>query len=220
MQKIAFIVSGNGSLFMSSVRLSNIIRSQVAFLMIEDTANQNLIKFCIEKSIPCYVESIKNKKSFFNKLENLLEQYKPDYIVLTFNWLIPAHIVDNYKNRIINVHMSILPAFAGLNSLANNLSQCTKYAGATIHLVSNGIDDGPIISQCATYLAPNDTIDEVGKRIYKLLEKAFLQTLLWFADNRVIIEDRKVTIENAQYKFDQIIPNLENDIEKCFDLES
>jgi phosphoribosylglycinamide formyltransferase 1 len=82
-----------------------------------------------------------------------------------FMRLIGAPLLAAYPNRILNIHPSLLPAFPGLNAQAQALDHCVRVSGVTVHLVTAGVDEGPIVMQQAVPVMDDDTVESLAARI-------------------------------------------------------
>ena len=110
----------------------------------------------------------------------------------------------------INVHPGLLPSFDGKNALERAEIHGVRFAGATIHEVTEEVDAGPIISQCVVSLGFNEKFNNFGLRIYKHLEPMFLQTIKWYANGRIYKDEiGRIWVRNASYGTFPISPSIE-----------
>ena len=110
-------------------------------------------------------------------------------------------VVDAFEGRILNIHPSLLPAFAGgvaPEPQAAALRAGVKLAGCTVHVVTAEVDAGPIVAQAAVRVLPDDTVETLAARILVEEHCLYPQVLRWFAEGRVTIEDGFVTVEPHQ----------------------
>jgi len=101
-------------------------------------------------------------------------------------------MVDAFAERILNIHPSLLPAFAGTvapEPQAAALRAGVKLAGCTVHVVTNEVDAGPIVAQAAVPVLPDDTVASLAARILVEEHRLYPQVLSWFAQGRVRIVD-------------------------------
>ena len=84
-----------------------------------------------------------------------------------FMRIISPQFVKKYKNKIINIHPALLPAFPGLNVQKQALEYGAKYSGCTVHFVDSGMDSGPIIIQAVVKVNEKDSVESLSKRILK-----------------------------------------------------
>lgn len=111
-----------------------------------------------------------------------------------FMRIISPEFVKKYKNRIINIHPALLPAFPGLNSQKQALEYGAKYSGCTVHFVDTGIDSGPIIIQAVVKVKENDTEESLSKRILKEEHRIYPEAVNLFARKKIKVSGRRRTI--------------------------
>lgn len=130
------------------------------------------------------------KASFGKKLIASLRKHKIDLVVLAgFLVVLPARVIQAYKNRIINVHPSLIPSFCGkgyygLRVHQKALERGVKLTGATVHIVDEGTDTGPILYQKAVEVTPEDTPESLQARVmeeaeWQLLPQAIQEFSQW-----------------------------------------
>ncbi len=132
-----------------------------------------------KNGIPAFCISPKDfqKREEFNEgFLNKLKQLNPDLIVLAgFLVIIPRQVIETYKDRIINIHPSLIPSFCGtgfygLKVHEEVLKRGVKITGATVHYVDEGTDTGRIIKQKAVEVFPQDTPEILQKRVMEQAE--------------------------------------------------
>lgn len=131
-------------------------------------------------SIPFHHVSNKDrsKKDFEREMSDILKTYDPDYLVLAkFMQILSPDFVATYPNRIINIHHSFLPAFAGSRPYRQAFERGVKLIGATAHFVTGELDEGPIITQQTITIDHTYTVDEMVKAGQEV-EKAVLNKAL------------------------------------------
>src|SRR5690606_7364925 len=112
---------------------------------------------------------------------NALEAIKPDIICLAgYMRLLSANFIARYKGRILNIHPSLLPLFPGLNTHQRALDAGMKLAGCTVHLVTEGMDEGPILAQAAVPVHHGDTAETLANRVLKAEHKLYALALRKF----------------------------------------
>jgi phosphoribosylglycinamide formyltransferase-1 len=99
-----------------------------------------------------------------------------------------------FDGRIVNIHPSLLPAFAGLHAQRQALEHGVKVAGCTVHFVTEGMDAGPIIGQRAVEVLEGDTEETLAARILEEEHELYPEALELLAEGRVVLEGRRVRI--------------------------
>jgi len=111
-----------------------------------------------------------------------------------FMRIISPQFVKKYKNRIINIHPALLPAFSGLNSQKQAIEHGAKYSGCTVHFVNAEMDSGPIIIQAVVKVKENDTAESLSKRILKEEHRIYPEAVSLFARKKIKVSGRRVII--------------------------
>lgn len=111
-----------------------------------------------------------------------------------FMRIISPEFVKKYKNKIINIHPALLPAFPGLDAQKQALDYGVKYSGCTVHLVDAKMDAGPIIIQSAIKVTPKDTKETLSKRILKEEHKIYPEAVNLFARKKIKLVGNRVII--------------------------
>ncbi len=111
-----------------------------------------------------------------------------------FMRIISPEFVKKYKNKIINIHPALLPAFPGLDAQKQAIDYGSKYSGCTVHFVDSGVDTGPIILQSIVKIKKRDTEKTLSKRILKKEHQAYPEAIRLFAEKKIKISGRKTII--------------------------
>jgi phosphoribosylglycinamide formyltransferase 1 len=131
-----------------------------------------------------YDAHVIDHKTFANRAAHeaevlrVLEAARPDYIVLAgYMRLLSASFVERWRNRILNIHPSLLPAFPGVDAQAQALRHGVKITGCTVHFVDENLDAGPILVQRAVPVLPTDTVETLSARILEEEHRAYVEAL-------------------------------------------
>ncbi|AFS83092.1 phosphoribosylglycinamide formyltransferase [Candidatus Nitrosopumilus sediminis] len=111
-----------------------------------------------------------------------------------FMRIISPEFVKKYKNRIINIHPALLPAFPGLNSQKQALEYGAKVSGCSVHFVDAGMDTGPVIIQAVVKVDEKDTEESLSKRILKEEHRIYPEAVNLFARKKIKISGRRTII--------------------------
>lgn len=140
-----------------------------------------------------------NRELFHQALLEAVDGFSPDLIVLAgFLVAIPTAMVQKYENRIINIHPSLIPSFCGVGCYGlkvheKALARGVKITGATVHFVTEGMDEGPIISQKSVEVEENDTPESLQRRVMEQAEWILLpQAIDDIANGRIAVENGRV----------------------------
>lgn len=111
-----------------------------------------------------------------------LAEIAPDIICLAgYMRLLSAEFIRPYEGRILNIHPSLLPLFAGLHTHQRAIDAGMKVAGCTVHLVTEGMDEGPVLAQAVVPVLADDTADSLAARVLKQEHRIYRQVLADFA---------------------------------------
>lgn len=160
--------------------------------------NHDLLREFVEKfgiTYHCVSHENLSREAYEEKLLAQLAEYEIDVLVLAkYMRILSDHFVDTYKDKILNIHHSFLPAFIGANPYHRAYERGVKMIGATAHIVTGNLDEGPIIAQGVEHVDHNMTVEEMillGQNVEKIvLSKAFRLVL----EDRVFIENNKTVI--------------------------
>lgn len=111
-----------------------------------------------------------------------------------FMRIISPEFVKKYKNRVINIHPALLPAFPGLDSQRQALEYGAKFTGCTVHFVDAGMDTGSIIMQAVVKIKENDTAESLSKRILRQEHKIYPKVVNLFAQNKISVSGRRAIV--------------------------
>ena len=143
-----------------------------------------------------------------HKIFHTIKEFEADGIILAgYMRVVSKYLIDKFPNKILNIHPSLLPSFVGLNAQKQAYDYGVKIAGATVHIVNEVLDGGPIIIQAAVPVKENDTEESLTKRILKYEHKIYPQAVKWFCEDRLLVDGRKVKIDLTDLKLKNIVNN-------------
>ncbi|MBI4250054.1 phosphoribosylglycinamide formyltransferase [Candidatus Uhrbacteria bacterium] len=171
------------------------IKDGILDASIEVVASDRKDAFILERAkrhgIPAFFLDPKGKtrETFDNDLKQLLQRFKPDVILLIgYMRILSVGFVREFKDKIINVHPSLLPAFAGgmdLNVHQAVLDAGVAKTGCTVHLVDEGVDTGKILLQKKCDVLQNDTAETLKQKVQQLEGETLIEVLrAWNKNNR------------------------------------
>lgn len=174
MKNIVILISGGGSNMAAIVRSAQQERwrerlgAQVVAVF-SNKASAGGLAFAREQGIATAVldhQAFASREDFDAALMQQIDQYQPSLVVLAgFMRILTPGFVHHYAGRLVNIHPSLLPAFAGLHTHQRAIDAGCKFAGASVHLVTPDLDAGPIIEQGLVPVLPGDTAQTLAARV-------------------------------------------------------
>lgn len=139
------------------------------------------------------------REAFDRAVVEALRARAVDTVLLAgFMRIVTPVLLDAFAGRVVNVHPSLLPAFAGVEAQRQALEYGVKIAGCTVHFVDAGTDTGPIIAQSAVVVRDDDTVEALRERILLEEHKLVPRALQWLAEGRLRVEGRRVRVLDAR----------------------
>ncbi|MEM9274514.1 MAG: phosphoribosylglycinamide formyltransferase [Cyanobacteria bacterium P01_F01_bin.143] len=185
--KLGIMASGSGSNFeaVAQAIANEQLNAEIKVLIYNNP--QALVKSRAEKwQIPSVLinhREFPQREALDQEIVNTLQQYDVQWVVMA-GWMriVTQVLLDNFRDRIINIHPSLLPSFKGINAIEQALKAQVKITGCTVHLVNLEVDSGQIIMQSAVPVLPGDTLESLHKRI-QIQEHLILPTAISLAVN-------------------------------------
>ena len=201
---IGVLISGGGTNLQSIIDSINEgkIKGQIKLVISNKKDAYGLIRAEKAKIETLYI----NRKEFsseevYNK--RIIEEFIKrdiDLVVLAgYLRVLSKEFIEKYKNRIINIHPSLIPSFCGKGCYGERVHEMVleygaKLTGVTVHFVDEGTDTGPIILQRAVEVKDEDTVDTLKKRVLEVEHKLLPEAIRLYCENRLFIDGRKVRI--------------------------
>ena len=199
--KIAVLVSGSGTNLQTLIeQLHQDETSGIEIaVVISDRPKAYALTRAEHASIPTHVvktQGFENRLDFDAEISRLIEHHTAELVVLAgFMKLFQPPFVRKYRNRIINVHPTLLPAFPGAHPVADTLAYGVKFTGVTVHFVDEGVDTGPIIAQAVVPVLNTDDEASLHNRIQVEEHKLYPQVIKWYAEGKLKVKGRKVIVK-------------------------
>lgn len=179
----------------SNTRISGVISNNKNAYALERAKKHGIENLCVSP------KDFETRAQFNEKFLEAVEGMKPDLIVLAgFLVVIPPEMIERYRNRIINIHPSLIPSFCGTGYYGLKVHEAAllrgvKVVGATVHFVDEGTDTGPIILQKAVEVEQGDTPEILQRRVMEQAEwKILPRAIDLIANGKVKVEDGKTVI--------------------------
>jgi phosphoribosylglycinamide formyltransferase-1 len=175
--------------------------------IVSNRADAPGLAFAAAQGIPSAVvdhRQFEDRVAFDAALADTIDAHEPDLVVLAgFMRVLTPAFVEHYAGRMMNVHPSLLPSFAGLNTHQRVLDAGVKVHGATIHFVTADLDHGPIVAQAAVPVLPGDDAAALAARVLKVEHVIYPRAVRWFVEGRLTLEGGRVALTppEPQYLF-------------------
>jgi formyltetrahydrofolate-dependent phosphoribosylglycinamide formyltransferase len=202
--RIAFFVSGNGTTFQYlAERLKSERMDAVPALLLSSSEHACALERAAQLHVPSVVLRRRDHDSddkFTAAMLSILRAHRINFACLAgYMKLVPSEVVKEFNGRMINLHPALLPAFGGEGMYGRHVHEAViasqaKLSGATIHLVNDEYDRGPIVAQQAVYVCTDDTAESLEQRVHRIEVQLYYSTLLLFVQKRIQISNQRVTI--------------------------
>ena len=139
-----------------------------------------------------------NREAYDRALLDVLRKYEVDLVLLAgYMKIVTGVLVTAYENRMMNIHPSLLPSFPGLDVQKKAIDHGCKISGCTVHFVTEGVDEGPIIVQAAVPIMEGDSPDALAARILEQEHRIYPHAIQLYAEGRMRVEGRRVLVADA-----------------------
>ena len=167
---VSVFISGRGTNLKSLINFSKRKNSPIkVVLIITNNKNAKGLYFAKKNKIKFLIINYKNKVKAENKILLNLKKNKVSLICLAgFMKILSKKIINNYKDRILNIHPSLLPKYKGLNTHKRVIKNNEKFSGCTVHVVNSKLDSGKIILQKKIRILKKDDENSLSKRVLKI----------------------------------------------------
>lgn len=202
MKRIAIFASGSGSNFeaiVAATRDGRLEGVEVA-LLVCDKPGAKVLERAERLGIEVFVfdpKAYPDKAAFESEIADELQRRDVTLVVLAgYMRLLGSVMLSAYEGRIINLHPSLLPAFAGKDAIGQALAYGVKVTGVTVHFVDAGLDTGPIIAQVPVLVEEGDTAESLGARIHQVEHGLLVDVIGRLVSGRVFLEGRIVRTQS------------------------
>lgn len=199
--KVAVLISGRGSnlaALLSSCRKSD--SHAVIELIVSNDPNAKGLEHARNAHVPIQIidhRAFEQRKDFDTALDQCLRRNAIELVCLAgFMRLLGEEFTQNWENRLVNIHPSLLPSFKGLNTHRRVLDSGVRISGCTTHFVRDDMDSGPIILQAAVPVHPDDTQSTLAGRVLACEHEIYPLTVQLIAQKRVKLRNEHVFIDS------------------------
>jgi phosphoribosylglycinamide formyltransferase-1 len=199
--KLVILISGSGSNLQSFIdqSLSGELPADIAAVICNRPGAFGLERASqagITTELVDHTE-FEGREAFDAELIRRIDSYQPDLVILAgFMRILTPGFVNHYHNRLLNIHPSLLPKYPGLNTHQRAIEAGDSEAGATVHFVTEVLDDGACIIQAKVPILTNDSADLLAKRILEQEHKIYPLAAKWFVEGRLTITDNKALLDD------------------------
>ncbi|TAL93976.1 MAG: phosphoribosylglycinamide formyltransferase [Paraburkholderia sp.] len=209
MKKLVILISGRGSNMEAIVRACSREHwpAEVA-AVIANRPDAAGLAFAASQGIATVVvdhRQFPDREAFDAALSAEIDRFSPDLLVLAgFMRVLTPGFVDRYAGRMLNVHPSLLPSFAGLKTHQQALDAGVRLHGASVHFVTSQLDHGPIVIQSAVPVLAGDDAVALAARVLATEHVIYPRAVRWFVEGRLALDGLRVTLtppEEPQWLF-------------------
>ena len=190
MKRIVILLSGRGSNMLAIVEACAARQwpAQVVAVISNRPGAQGLDHAATQGIATATVDHRQHasRDAFDAALAAQIDHFKPDLVVLAgFMRILGDEFVQRYEGRMLNIHPSLLPAFAGLHTHRRAIEAGCKLAGASVHFVTATLDHGPIVAQAAVPVLPDDTPESLSARVLAQEHVIYPLAVGWFVNDQL-----------------------------------
>ena len=208
-KRVAVLISGRGSNMSALLEAASAPTYPAEIvLVVSNQPDAAGLQAATERGIRTAVVGHKDfptKIAFEAALEAELRAAAVDLVCLAgFMRLLTPEFVGRWRNRVLNIHPSLLPEFPGLDTHARALAAGARHHGATVHFVTAETDSGPVVAQSALKVRPDDTAESLAARVLALEHRLYPEALRQVASGEVTVEgERAVSASRIRPPFDR-----------------
>lgn len=195
----AVLASGRGSNLQAIIKAvkAGKIKAHLK-VVISDKKDAYALEHARQADIPAvYIDpkDFHDREAFDRAIVERLRAFQVDFVVFAgYMRLVSSYFIQQYPNKILNIHPSLLPAFKGMHAIKDAFDHGVKVTGPTVHFVIDGMDDGPIILQESVRIDPGDTFESLKEKIHQAEHRIYPQAIDLFVQGKLKIEGRKVIL--------------------------
>ena len=200
--KIAVLISGRGSNLQSLIdaQARGSLSAEIS-LVISNIPNATGLKRAIKAGIPTKTISHRDfvdRRDFEGAINIALLEAHIELVCLAgFMRLFTGSFVNEWADRLVNIHPSLLPSFKGLHTHERALDAGVRFTGCTVHFVRSEMDNGPVILQAAVPILPDDDVDSLAARVLEQEHIIYPLAVDMIASGRILVASGQVIIKDA-----------------------
>lgn len=167
--------------------------------------------------VPTLIIRESDRRKFSEQVLEYLQAQGIDYVISFYSKLFVGELLNEYRDRIINLHPSLLPSFKGLHGFEDAIAYGVTYVGSTIHFIDENMDEGKIIQQTVCPVDKSAPIEVTRHRIFEQQCRSLLQVVKWLEEDRILVEGNRVRVKSSTFGDAEFSPNL--DFAEAIELE-
>ena len=197
MKRILILISGRGSNLQAIVqRCADEAWPARVVAVLSNRPGAEGLGIAAAHGIPTAVldhRGFASREAFDAELARLIDGFAPDLVLLAgFMRILTDGFVAHYAGRLLNIHPSLLPAFAGLHTHRRAIAAGCKLVGATVHFVTPSLDHGPIVAQACVPVLTDDTPETLSARVLAAEHLMYPTAVRWFVEGDLLVSDEGV----------------------------
>jgi phosphoribosylglycinamide formyltransferase-1 len=192
---VVVLISGSGSNLQAFIDRAEELNINISAVFSNRADAYGLVR--AEKSdIPAIAlshQDFTSREAFDLELANQIKEYNPELVILAgFMRILSVGFIDSFADKIINIHPSLLPKYKGLHTHQRAIDADDKFHGASVHVVTAELDDGPVIIQGQIVVQKDETSDSLQQRIHIIEHQIYPQAVKWIANNDIEIKSGNI----------------------------
>lgn len=201
--RTAILISGRGSNMQALIESCRAPAAPAEIvLVLSNNPDAAGLGYAATAGVPTAVvdhRAYQERAAFDAELDRHLGDARAEFVCLAgFMRLLTPGFIDRWRDRMINIHPSLLPSFPGLDTHARALAAGVRFHGCTVHFVRFETDTGPIVAQAALPVRPDDTPDSLAARVLAEEHRIYPRALAWIAEGRVRIAGERATVDGVK----------------------
>jgi phosphoribosylglycinamide formyltransferase 1 len=208
--RVAVLVSGFGSNLQTfidgaqngtlPIEIVGVISNKEGVFGLERARNAGIANQCMPHG------QYADRETFDQALLAQLEDWQTELVVLAgFMRILTSRFVEHFKNRLINIHPSLLPSYTGLNTHQRVIDAAEQWHGASVHFVTPELDAGPVIVQGKLQVHKYDTAESLEHRIHTIEHQIYPVAVQWIAEGKLCITNEGTVLLNQSESTEQVI---------------
>ncbi len=197
---LVVLISGTGSNLQAIIKAINeqtinaeikaVICNKISAKGLEHAERENITTHVIEHN------RYPSREDFDQAMIEVIQPLKPDLVILAgFMRILSKHFIKQFKDRLINIHPSLLPKYKGLHTHRQALENNDENHGASVHYVSDELDGGPVVIQVVVPVLENDNIDTLAQRVLKEEHKIYPAAIKLHCENKITFNKNQILVD-------------------------